>query len=167
LGGRGNQGAVLIGEHRLAAIVDDKRLVEIDLTTGAHRVRVPEGPLSYQSPVVVTTQGETRVASADGLLFGHDAQGRETLRIALGPTDSGRDAGAPSAAKPTSTLLLVDRRGAVAYARSGQEPGLLGADKEVFTLAGAACGDPVAMVSAGPGRLAGACRSGVVWLAAD
>ena len=167
LGGRGNQGAVLIGEHLLAAVVDDKRLVEIDLVTGAHRVRVPEGALSYQSRVGVTAQGETRLVSADGLLFGHDAHGRETLRVALGRAGPDRDAGAPSPTKPTSTLLLVDRRGFLAYARSGQQPAVLGADKEVFALAAPACEDPVGLVSAGPARLAGACRSGVVWLAAD
>jgi hypothetical protein len=167
LGGRSDQGAVLVGEHLLAAVVDEKRLVEIDLVTTARRVRVPEGPLSYQSPVVATPRGETRLVSTDGLLLGHDAEGRETLRVALAPAASGRDAGAPLAARPGSALLLVDGRGTVAFARSGQEPGVLTADKEVFTPAAAACGDPVALVSAGPGRLAGACRSGVVWLAAD
>jgi hypothetical protein len=167
LGGRTDQGAVLIGEHLLAAVVDQKRLVEIDLVTTVHRVRVPEGPLSYHSTVAVAPRGETRLVSADGLLLGHDAGGRETLRVVLAPAASGRDAGAPPAARPASALLLVDPRGTVAFARSAQEPGVLTADKDIFTLAAEACGDPVALAPAGPGRLAGACRSGAVWLAAD
>jgi hypothetical protein len=166
-GGRTELGAVPIGDNVLAAVVDEKRLVEVDLVTSAIRVRVADGPLSYRWPVVVTKRGETRILSADGLLLGHDTEGRETLRISLDPAGAGRDAGVLAQYGAGNAALLVDARDAVAFMCPGQDPGVVSPDKGVWTLAATACVDPVTLVAAGTGRLAGACRSGVVWLAAD
>jgi hypothetical protein len=155
--GRVDEGAALSGPKTVTAVVDHLRLVDLDLETGARTVRV-ESLEMLQGPPAVLANGETRVASFGGTMLGHDRAGVETARAALEPP--GGALGAPPLA--FAPPLWVDPSGRVAYARPGLDVGVLLPSGEPRAAAGAACGDPIALVPAGPQRLVLACRSGLV-----
>jgi hypothetical protein len=161
-------GAALSAPGRVLAVVDRTRLIELKLATGTRHVRFPDGPLILRGPPAIAPASASRVASVDGLLLGHDASGRETLRVpleptALGPADAGA-AGLPGRAAPP---LLTDAEGRVAFVRAGLDAGVVSSDGEMASAAGAACSDPVALAPAGARRMLVACRSGLIWLIGD
>jgi hypothetical protein len=161
-------GAALCGNGRLCGIVDGERLIELKLASGARHVRVPGAALVLRGPPALLANGETRVVSADGLLLGHDATGKELLRVALEPTRAGGDAGTPLppsqlAAPPT----IVDAEGRSGFVRPWLEAGTVSADGEVALASGASCGDPIDVAPAGRGRMVVACRSGLLWMLSD
>jgi hypothetical protein len=166
LGGTSEGGAALLHPDLLVAVVDQRRVVEVQLVTGARRVRVPDGPLLRLMAPGVTERGETRLVSADGLLLGHDAAGRETLRTSLGgPGEQTKDAGLPVSG-PTGGMLVLGASNRLAYALPGLDPAVVGPEG-VTPIQGAGCSDPIALAIAGHRRLAGACTSGMIWLATD
>jgi hypothetical protein len=166
LGGTCEGGAALLNADLLAAIVDRRRLVEVQLVSLTRRIRVPEGPLLRSMAPTLTHRGETRVVTADGLLLGHDSAGRETLRVSLlGREEHAQDAGT-TASGPLGGVLVLAAENRLLYAFPGRDPAVVG-PQGVISIQGAACSDPVAIAIAGRGRVAGACGSGVVWSATD
>lgn len=162
-GGRVSSGAALAGGRRLIASVEQTRLVELDLVTRARRTRVSVPGLLFQGTPVLTATQETRILSFEGTLLGHDANGQETARVPL-------TAGAASPDRRPATHfggappLLVDGRGACAFALPNAEIGLVTAAGDVRTIREASCLDPVSLVPAGPQRVLLACRSGQLML---
>jgi hypothetical protein len=167
LGGPPTGGAALAAEQVLVAVVDSRRLVEFHLATGQRRVRVGEGRLMLDGQPAVTLRRETRVATLDGLLLGHDSAGKETLRVALAPRVSAGDGGVRVARSSRAPPLIVDSRGQVGFVRPGMDVGVVSADGKLSTAAGAACISAAGLVPAGRGRMAVACRSGIIWLVGD
>jgi len=161
-------GAALSAPGRLIAVVDRTRLIELKLATGTRHVRIPDGPLVLRGPPAITPSGTSRVASIDGLLLGHDATGRETLRVALEPAAiTLGDAGVAAAQTRSAPSLLTDGEGSVGFVRAGLDAGVVNAEGEIKSAAGAACSDPIALAPAGPRRMLVACRSGLIWAIGD
>lgn len=160
-GGRLDEGAALSSPNHLAAVVDHQRLVDFNLTTKTRHIRLDSSDL-LQGPPAILVSGETRVASFSGLLLGHDRTGIETSRAQLEPTTGGALPSTPGLSLPPP--LLVDAEGRVAFVRPGLDAGVVLASGETRSAAGAACGDPLALVPAGKQRMALACRSGLILL---
>jgi hypothetical protein len=167
LGGRPSGGVALAGRS-LLAVVDAGRLVELELDSGTRHARVAHGQPGLEGPPALLRSGETRTATRDGVLLGHDARGAETGRIALEPSAAPGDAGAIRATEAASAPALVcDGDGRVAFARPGLDAGVVLPSGEVVSVEGAACPDPVALVPAGAKRMLLACRSGRIWSIGD
>jgi hypothetical protein len=164
LGGSPSGGAVLVKGHTLVSVVDFRRLVALDLTSGVRRLLVPEGKISLDGPPALLAGEQTLVVSWDGLLLGHDGRGSETMRVALEPVDLTVDAGTPVGRSGDGAPLLVGRNGRVGFARPGVDVGVVAKDGTLRTAPGAACVAPVSLVSTGSQKMVLACRSGIVWL---
>jgi hypothetical protein len=157
--GRVDEGAVLTGPDRLSAVVDHRKMVELELKTGVRRLRSGGETLTLYGPPAALANGETRVMSFDGLLLGHDRSGRETLRVALDPQ---RAPGTTLLSEGASPPVVVDASGTVGFARPGLDAGIVTARGEVVTAPGATCIDPIVIIPAGPRKMVVACRSGVL-----
>lgn len=185
-GGSVKKGAVLADARTLLAVVDNRRLVALDLPTGTTHVRASATPLSFlDGPVTLgpaARGGLTLVALQSGLLLGLDAAGNEKLRVALEKPPS-IDAGAPSVGgvggapggggtvgffgpielKP-SPPLIVDPTGSVGFARINGRVGVVGPEGSIALAGERVCGTPIGVVPAGNKRMLLACRDGGVWL---
>lgn len=159
-------GAALDG-NRLCAVVDQKRLVDLDLATGTRFTRT-ENPLGLSGPPALVPGGTTRVVTLDGLLLAHDAKGEELLRVALEPPSMIGDGGASVlSASSASPPVVTDAKGRVGFVRPGLDAGVVDGAGNLRAAAGAACIDPIGIAPAGSGRMVLACRSGVVFLLGD
>jgi hypothetical protein len=167
LGGSPSGGALLAAARTLVAVVDSHRLVELNLLTGLRRLRLPDGPLSLAGPPAVLPTGATRLVSLDGLLLGHSATGKETLRVAVEPHEVALDGGVATHSARGGPPVIVDSDGWAGYARPGKDVGVASPDGRLHTAAGAACVTPVSLVPAGKLKMALGCASGIVWLVGD
>jgi outer membrane protein assembly factor BamB len=176
-------GAVLADARTLLAVVDNRRVVALDLPTGTTHVRASATPSSYlDGPVTLgpaARGGLTLVALQSGLLLGIDAAGNEKLRVALEKPPPTLDAGAPSVGgavvggsvgffgpielKP-SPPLIVDPAGSVGFARINGRVGVVGPEGSIALAGERVCGTPIGVVPAGNKRMLLACRDGGVWL---
>ncbi len=163
--GKVEGGAALSSPRVLTAVVDERRIVDLDLSTDTRHLRL-DGSERLEGPPALLKNGETRVTTWDGLLEGHAKDGQETLRVPLEPLGNIADAGVPSsiAAASPSPPPLVDAVGRTAFARPGLDIGVVGADGHVESARGASCPDPVALAPAGPKRLVLVCSTGHVWM---
>lgn len=159
--GRIDGGAALYGSRLLSAVVDTRRVIDLDLTTGTRHVRVDDTP-GLSGPPALTRTGETRVTTSDGFLLGHDASGKETLRVALEPGSAGT-----TSLEVDAPPAIVDDAGNAAFARPGLDAAIVGSDGAPHAARGTACSDPIDVAPAGPGRMVVACRSGLVFLISD
>ncbi len=157
-GGRVDEGAALSSANHLTAVVDNERLVDFKLSTKTRHVRAVSTD-RLQGPPAILANGESRIASFSGLMLGHDRTGLETARAELEPS-SGTTASVPGMFQPPP--LVVDEKGRVAFVRPGLDAGVVLESGEQKTAAGAACGDPLSLAPAGPGRFVVACRSGLI-----
>ena len=84
LGGFPRRGAVVTGARTLTAVVDGRRIVDLDLPTGVTHVRFNSGMgTQIDGPVALALDGTLVAATQSGLLVGVDAAGNETIRVAL------------------------------------------------------------------------------------
>lgn len=187
-GGFPRKGAVLADARTLLAVVDNRRVVALDLPTGTTHVRASATPLSFfDGPVTLGPGGRgglALVALQSGLLLGLDATGNEKLRVALekppalapGALGPGAGAGAgtggaggsigffgPIELKP-SPPLIVDPAGSVGFARANGRVGVVGPEGNVALANERACSAPIGVVPAGDKRMLLTCRDGGVWL---
>lgn len=162
--GRIDEGAALAGPERVTAIVDHQRLCDLDLKTATRTVRVDSAD-PVQGPPTLLASGETRIVTFSGLMLGHDRSGNETTRIALEPSIVGSDGGLVgfTPAPP----LIADAQGRIGFVRPGLEAGVVLPNGNLVSASGAACGDPLSLVPAGPKRMLLACRSGLVFMLGD
>jgi hypothetical protein len=163
-GGRLDESATLTGPERVTAVVDHQRLADLDLKTATRTVRVDSAD-SIQGPPTLMTNGETRVVTFSGLMLGHDRNGNETTRVALEPSIVGSDGGLMGFTP--APALLTDAQGRIGFVRPGLEVGVVLPNGNLVAATGAACGDPIALVPAGPTRMLLACRSGLVFMVGD
>jgi hypothetical protein len=147
----------------LIAVVDQARLIDLDLVTGARHERL-EMPLGLSGWPSLLPDGGTRIVTLDGLLLGHDSRANETQRVALEPPTLLGSAGAPSAPASASPSVIVDAKGRVGFVRPGLAAGVVDASGTIHSAEGAACLDPVGVTPAGLGRMVLACRSGALWM---
>lgn len=151
----GAVGAVArLDEHRLLAVLDRRRLVELDLRDQTERVRAEPLDLELSSVLAVTAAGEVRLVASDFLLA-FDRDFAERFRVALG---------APGAApgQLTAAELLVDREGTALVVGSGIGSVRVTSDGELRRIEGATCPEPLRPAALRPGSVVVACRSGLL-----
>jgi hypothetical protein len=163
--GKVEGGAALSSPRVLTAVVDEHRLVDLDLSTDTRHLRL-DGSERLEGPPALLPDGETRVTTWDGLLEGHSKDGHETLRVPLEPLGGVADAGVPSSvgALTPPPPPVVDAAGRTAFARPGLDVGVVAASGHIESARGANCPDPVALAPAGPKRLVLVCSTGHVWM---
>lgn len=155
-------GAVLVRNGAVAAVVDSARLVEMDLTTGATAtlaiMALMDGPPLVDAKATVMVM----VSGGGGMLLGiRDAE--EALRVSLNPAPvvEPADAGAGLAMfVPSSPAPVVDSDGRVGFVRGDGRVGVVSAEGRVTAAATAACVTPIGIVPAGDGKFVVACRNG-------
>ncbi len=164
--GRIDGGAALFGLRTLSAVVDKRRVIDLDLATGARHVRLDD-TAGLAGPPALTRSGETRLATADGVLLGHDAAGKETARVALEPGAGSLVGSSTAPIDLGAPPIVVDDGGQAAFARPGIDAAVVDATGAVHAASGTACSDPVDVAPAGAGRMLVACRSGLLFLISD
>jgi outer membrane protein assembly factor BamB len=189
-GGFARKGATLADARTLLAVVDNRRVVALDLPTGTTHVRATAAPFGFfDGPVTLgpaSRGGLALVAHQSGLLLGFDAAGNEKLRLALEKPPPAPDAGAPAAPgagagvvggavgsamsffgpvelKP-SPPLIVDPAGGVGFARVNGRVGVVSPEGNLALAGERVCSVPIGVVPAGDKRMLLACRDGGVWL---
>jgi outer membrane protein assembly factor BamB len=174
-GGSTRRGALLADDRTLLAVADGRRLVALDLLTGAAHVRsggyLFDSPpaLGYGAGLALVT---ANLAGAGGMLLGVDAAGNEKIHVALersiaapnglygGP---GSASFPPIDAKP-SPPPVVDPVGRVAFVRWNGRVGTVSPEGRVDVAAERVCAAPVAVVPAGDKRMLVACHDGGIWM---
>lgn len=178
-------GAVLSGT-KLFAVVDNKRVVAVDVRTGAASVRSSASPLGlgFEGPPAVGKTGTLYVGTAAGFVVGLDGAGDEVFSAAAERNVVAADAGAPVAAllpphygggygyggygyQPVPQITngpgpIVDGDGRVAFARYGGRVGVADAAGAVSIGAERLCGTPVGLQPGGRDRFVVTCRDGSV-----
>ncbi|MBI4705257.1 MAG: PQQ-binding-like beta-propeller repeat protein [Deltaproteobacteria bacterium] len=173
LGGPAPEGGVLVGPRSLAAVVEDRRLVVLDLRTGARRVLLddPGMPRLLEGPPALDYAGTLLLATAQGELLGIDSRGTTVRQAALENAHlfSGADGGAALPALfqrlplRHGPPLVVDPEGRVGFVRTSGRVGVLASRAEGDVLRPSphrSCNHPIAVVPAGPDRMLVACHGG-------
>ncbi|HEV8246461.1 MAG TPA: PQQ-binding-like beta-propeller repeat protein [Polyangiaceae bacterium] len=153
-GGRVDVAALLPDLDHLAAVIDEQKLVIIDLATGSKRVLFEEPALTLSSALAIGARGEFRLLGS-GLLIGLSPTGAEEFRSPF----------------PDSTALLawallpplIDPRGYSAVVLPAAGLSIVSPSGEIESVAGSACPEPLRATPIGKGRLALSCRSGLVF----
>ncbi len=167
-GGEVNGWPVLCSPRSLCASVDNHRLVELDLQTGTRHVRLDDSSILLLGSPAVRRTHDTLTPTGDGLLLGHDATGKETLRVALIPGSVSPDGGVGTLVRrATLPPVIVDGAGTIGFSRPGLDAGVVTLTGDLRTAPGTACADPIGVAPAGPHRMVVACRSGLLWLLGD
>jgi hypothetical protein len=155
-GGRTPEGGAVSREGVFRAVVDEHRLVDLELSTLNRKVRFFDSSLTLAGPPVVLDGGETRTVAAEGVVLGHDRSGTDSVRVAL-------QARAPSGSTAPEPRPVADAGGTLVVARRGQEVALVGADGRTTIIDGTACAEPLRPTPLAPSSLLLACRSGQIW----
>jgi hypothetical protein len=143
---------VALAGDRLFAIVGERVVVELDLVSKRLSTHIDD-PLLTAREFAIVKDRELRVLTQEAILLGTDAEGRERLRS---PLDDLRGATALG-------TLVVDASGASAVTLNGLDLVLVAPDGSVTSVPGTGCSDPLRPTPTGNGRLAIACRSGVLF----
>jgi len=164
--------AALADARTLLAVVDGRRVVALDLSTGTTNTRSGGsfGVGLFDGPPAVGPGGMAITATTAGLLLGFDAGGDEQLRIAVDrppPAPAGDGGpGIPSffgaVEAKASPPVVVDREGRVGFVRAGGRAGVVAPDGSVALAAERVCSAPVAVLPAGERRMLVACRDGTL-----
>jgi hypothetical protein len=161
-GGSVRDGAALADEQTLMAVADLRRLVGLDLRTGATTARA--SLFGLQGPPAIGPRGAAYAVTLSGVLVGASASA-ELLRVALDPVAVAAEDGGVSSAPIVGRAvppMLADRVGRVAFVRGDGRVGVVSPDGRVALAATTACYDPTAMAPLGRGRFVVACRGGSV-----
>jgi outer membrane protein assembly factor BamB len=162
LGGAVPEGGAVQGD-KLFAVVDARKLVALDLSTGTVVTLASDAasPLSGP-PVLFADQSSVVVADGNFLAF-HAKTGVETLRVSSAEAGRAFDP-ATRALRPAQ--LIGDARGAVAGARSGSDAFMLQPDGKALRFDNTTCLDPFRPTPTLHGVVF-ACRSGQLFGVSD
>ncbi|MBW2456771.1 MAG: PQQ-binding-like beta-propeller repeat protein [Deltaproteobacteria bacterium] len=176
-GGQLEGGGTLVGPRTLVGVVEQQRVVALDLVTGSATLLAGgDDPLvQFEGPASLDFAGLLLVTSVAGELFGIDPQGVLVRRLALErlPMFFGADGGAPLPSifrRPggySSPPLVVDSSGRIGFVRSSGKVGVIDSKGSVATVNQRFCARPLAVLPAGTGRIIVACKSGLVALYGD
>ncbi len=155
LGGRVDSAALLPGGRELVAVVAQRELVLLELSSGKRRALLSEPALMLSDALAVGDNGELRVLAQGGLLIGLSKQGQEVFRAPLSPTALGL------VANPAAPL--IDARGHSAVTLPDAGLALVKPTGELELVSGSACPDPLRPTPIGPRALVLSCRSGLVF----
>jgi hypothetical protein len=176
LGGQLDGGAARVGPRTVVAVVDRRRVVALDLKTGSTTLLMGgDGLMQFEGPVTLDQAGVLLFTTTIGELIGLNAHGVVVRRLALDdlPVLFGADGGTamPSIFRRLETRssppLIADPAGRVGFARSNGRMGVVDPSGNVLVASGRFCARPLALLPAGDGRMAIACKSGSVAMYAD
>lgn len=167
-GGNVGTGAARVDARTLVAVVDHRRVVDLDLETGATHDRFVVPGASLEARITVDRDGKVYVTTFSGMLIAIDRTGTELWRLALEP--GANSPTAPAAGPLTADVIApspppwIDRTGRIAFARPGGRAGVVRPDGSVALLEPTTCASPVALAPSGADRFVLACRDGTVLL---
>ncbi len=160
-GGKISRGAALSSDKHVSAVVDEKRLLDVNLKMDTRHIRM-QGSSVLEGPPTVLPNGELLVMSRQGLVLGFDRKGLESWRVATEPgvrAPGGGGAGLGILRSPP----IIGSRKHVAVARPGLDVAIVSANGNLQLAKGTACPDPESLIPTGPSRLVLACSSGQVF----
>jgi hypothetical protein len=195
-GGSVRKGASRADERTLFAVVDNRRIVSLDIPTGTTHTRASAGLLlgGFDAPVAVGPGGTAVTGAFAGVLLSIDSSGNEKVRISIDPTlSTNPDAGAAPTSGPMvpppypggpgspyspaspfgavdmrpSPPVLVDSDGRIAFVRANGKAGIVSPDGNMTLLNDRVCGKPVAVQPAGAKKLVVTCEEGTVVMYSD
>lgn len=158
-------GAVLVNRRSLAAVVDERRLVDLDLATGTRHNRL-DGVPGLMGPPALAATGALFVSTTDGVLLGYDRAGHEIARVLLEPGAASGTGVPPASQDVDAPPIIMDAGGRVAFIRPGLDAATVARDGSIHPAPAATCTDPVDLAPAGADRMLVACRSGLLSLVA-
>jgi hypothetical protein len=165
LGGIPTRGAMLADDRTLVAVVDQRRVVALDLPSGTTQTR--SSGILFDAPPALGPGGLVMVATQLGQLLGLDAAGNEKVRVMLDkPLPASALTGTtflPPELKP-SPPVIVDPHGRVAFLRANGRAGMVAPSGKIEVLSERVCATPVAVLPAGEKRMLVACRDGGLWM---
>lgn len=100
-GGSVRKGAARADDRTLYAVVDNRRIVALDIPTGSTHARASAGLLlgGFDAPVAIGPGGTAVTGAYAGVILSFDSSGTEKLRVSIDPSMSlitTPDAGAPA-----------------------------------------------------------------------
>ncbi|HET9932832.1 MAG TPA: hypothetical protein VFQ35_19145 [Polyangiaceae bacterium] len=146
--------AVRRGDDSVLALVDGRRLVELNVATQLPTTHFAETDVEFSPLLVQNTPRGLRLMSNLDFVFAFGDDSREVFRVAL-PS-------ANAATRATLRELTFDDVGATLIARSGVDLVAVHADGALQRVEGTACTEPLSPVGAAPGYAVFACRSGIL-----
>lgn len=159
--GSAREGAALVDERSVVAVVDHHKLVSMDLRTGT-LTTLASAPW-LDGPPTAGPHAVAYAATSSGLLLGVSSRS-EVLRVAVQPQASGGEDGGTGGipAHRADPPLLVDRSSRVAFARSDGRVGIVLPSGAVRLASTAGCPEPTGLTPAGRARFVVTCRSGAI-----
>lgn len=172
-GGAIEGGGVLASDRTLVAVVEQERVIGIDLLGGGRTLIAAAGGTGapLEAPPTLDPTGVLLISNVVGELFGVDASGGLVRNMALEnlPIGLGTDGGTGLSAilgrveSRPSPPMIVDPSGRVAFTRNSGKVGLIEpGGGAVTTVSPRMCARPLAVLPAGDDRLLVACHSGSV-----
>lgn len=194
-GGSVRKGASRADDRTLFAVVDNRRIVALDIPTGTTHTRASAGPLlgGFDAPVAVGPGGAAVTGAYAGVLLSFDASGNEKQRVSIDPSLMlSPDAGAPVptvspgmppypggppspyGANPFGSIdmrpspaVIVDNDGRIAFVRANGRAGVISPDGNMTLVNERVCGRPVAVQPAGAKKMVVTCEEGTVVMYSD
>jgi hypothetical protein len=168
----------------VVAVIDNRRVVALELATGTTHVRSSAAPSGsfFDGPVAIAQGGLVLAAAQSGTLYGFDSAGNDKLHSLLEKQALVvADAGPPSPSGPgifgiaasaflaqpelkPSPPVIVDDRGRVGFVRSGGRVGVATVEGAVSIASEKLCNAPIAVTAAGEKRMLASCRDGSLWM---
>lgn len=173
-GGPVDGGASAQGGHTLVAVVDQTRIVALDIDRGVAVPRAGPAPGLYLGPLAVRGSVVYAMMQTPGQTFvvGIDTAGQEILRAAVSQQAAlALDGGVGVLVTPPHTGVLVDASGTVAFATPDGGVGIVDPSGAVSLASGTPCprlrasnrsAAVAGLTPAGAGRLLVACDNGTV-----
>jgi hypothetical protein len=146
---------VRLDARRLLAVIDDRRLVELDLLDDSEKVRAEAPDLVLTRMLAVNRTGETRVVAGGDFLLAYDAGQNEKFRVSLAQPGA---TGTPDAA----LALLFDSAGTALVVGEALGAVSIGPDGLLTRIEGSACPEPLRPAAMAAASVIVACRSGIL-----
>ena len=146
--------AVRAQNQNVFAILDARRLVELDVATQIPTTRFAETDVELLPLLAAHVNGGLRLLSNLEFLLAFAGDGRETFRVALPSGNAG--------ARTAIHEFGFDDAGTTFIARSGIDLVAVHADGSLQRVEGSACAEPLPPIGAAPGYAVFACRSGIL-----
>lgn len=152
-----------VGTRRLLAVVDGRRLSELDLDTETLTTRFAEPDVELAPSLAGNAAGELRAVLGVGgeFLLALSPDGREKFRAAL-PSNRGGNPSAAAFGHPTRGEVLLGPDGSALIARAGLDIVAVQPDGSVARAEGSACAEPLLPAGMPSKSAVYACRSGIV-----
>jgi hypothetical protein len=146
-----------LGATRLLAVIDERRLVELDVLGDATWTRAESPDLELSKVFAVNQSGETRVLGGADFLVAYDENQQERFRVALSPPGVAAATGVD-----VSSEFLLDPSGATLVTRPGLGAIAIAPDGHVSRVECSSCTEPLRPAWLDDKSVVLACRSGVL-----